>query len=97
MVGIEFGPEKEPLNEFRSKPTKGRICLIGRNSLNLSKNVQKDYYKLNFDPTSPVNRSTLVNRKICFNIRANTEFKKTNRQPLEVSKDVKTKLKIVMV
>ncbi|CAF0979309.1 unnamed protein product, partial [Brachionus calyciflorus] len=37
-----------------------------------SRNVQNDYYRLNFDQNSPVNRSTPVNRNVSFNNRANT-------------------------
>ncbi|CAF0932296.1 unnamed protein product [Brachionus calyciflorus] len=45
---------------------------IRRNCPNQSRNVQNDYYRLNFDPNSPVNRSTPVIRNVSFNNRANT-------------------------
>ncbi|CAF0926775.1 unnamed protein product [Brachionus calyciflorus] len=44
---------------------------IRRNCPNRSRNVQNDYYRLNFDPNSPENRSTSVNRNVSFNNRAN--------------------------
>ncbi|CAF0853980.1 unnamed protein product [Brachionus calyciflorus] len=45
---------------------------IRRNCPIQSRNVQNDYYRLNFDPNSPVNRSTPINRNVSFNNRANT-------------------------
>ncbi|CAF0886658.1 unnamed protein product [Brachionus calyciflorus] len=45
---------------------------IRRNSPNQFRSVQNDYYRLNFDPNSPMNRSTPVNRNNGINNRSNT-------------------------
>ncbi|CAF1001492.1 unnamed protein product [Brachionus calyciflorus] len=54
------------------QPNDGIKGHIRRNCPNQSRNVQNDYYRLNFDPNSPVNSSTPVNRNASFYNRANT-------------------------